>query len=218
MKHILLLMLFCLPCSIFALNWFDVCGSTWTVSISSCEPDDPISYSQYSIGESATISGHDCKEYLCNGEMLYYVYTEGEKVYCIRPGAEDEGLLLYDFGLNVGDEITVDIVCRSFNTSFDPHSRQICVGSGIISSCGHTYEYLEMCELYDGETEPNDFSWHGIWIKGLGGTNFLGGEFANWGYDLVGGGARARQPGLGTLPRERPSPADARPARLGNVP
>ncbi len=167
-------------------NYF-VKGTEWTVVYTPCEPDEENAYSTYSLEGELTIAGHSCSQYYHNGKLLCYVYTEGDKVYGIRPGAEDESLLIYDFGLNVGDTIRVDVVKDRYYGEEDRHSKQVCVGEGLLTSSGHIYEYLEMVEIYDGYGDSYPAT--NFWIKGLGGIWDIYSDFANWGYDMIGGGA-----------------------------
>ncbi len=168
-------------------------GTKWEVSYSSCEPGSETTYSTFSLEEEQTIAGHRCWKYYRDGEMLCYVYTEGDKVYGIRPdaqledqGAEAESLLIYDFGLTVGDTVCVAVFKDYYYGESDRHSKQVCVGEGLITSCGRTYEYLEMKEVFEGfEDLPLRTNY---WVKGLGGILSIRSDFANWGYDMDGGG------------------------------
>lgn len=168
-------------------NYF-VKGTEWTVVYSSCEPGSAVSHSTYSLEGKKTIAGHRCSQYCRDGEMLYYIYTEGDKVYVIRPEAEDESLLIYDFGLTIGDTVCVNVFKDYYYGDKDRHSRQICVGKGLITSCDRTYEYLEMEEIYEGYEDL--FHITNYWIKGLGGIYSFRSDFANWAYDSDGGGGR----------------------------
>lgn len=163
-----------------AENYFGVEGTRWNVETVAFYGDEPEFYHDtYSLEGQATIAGHECLQYLLNGNLLYYVYTEGDKVYCIRPNNPEESLLVYDFGIAVGETATFDIVAQGFNYNFDPHSTQQCTQIAQLTSCGHVYEQMKMIET-DYNTTP------GYWLKGIGGITLFAGDFANWGYDLDG--------------------------------
>lgn len=164
-----------------SLNYFGVEGTKWIVSGVYAESMDEWIERDivYSLEGSATVGGHDCLKYHRDGVFLYYVYTEGDKVYCIRPDKEDESLLIYDFGLQVGDDICLDIVSQHFNTSFDPHSYQHCIDAYDITSCGYDYEVMVMTEDYD-------LPFGNQCVKGIGSIDMFVGDFGNWGYDLCG--------------------------------
>lgn len=161
-----------------AENYFGVEGTRWTVETSSFITEEPmISYRVYSLEGKATVSGHECLKYLRDGKLAYYVFTEGDKVYCIRPDKEDEILLIYDFGMEVGDVATFDIPSAwSYNT-------QRCEEITLLTSCGHTYEQMRMCDL--GSSMQDEWG-QGLWLKGIGGITLFFGDFANWDYDAIG--------------------------------
>lgn len=164
-------------------NAFGIDGTRWNVVITSDYSAEPeIHHVTYSLEGRATVAGRDCLQYLYDGHLLYYVYTEGDKVYCIRPNNPEESLLVYDFGIKEGETVTLDIVSQYFNDKFDPHSYQQCTQISQIESCGHTYELMKMVELGEGD-DP------GYWLKGIGGTSMFACDFANWGYSLIGVGS-----------------------------
>ena len=165
-----------------AENYFNVEGTKWIVETNNFYSENPVSTTTYSLEGRVEVAGHDCLKYLCDGTFLYYVYTEGDKVYCIRPNAEEESLLIYDFGMEPGDTETFDIVCRTYNDKQDPHTTQQCTDLGQITSCGHTYEVMFMREQ---EQEDEGYI-PSQWIKGIGGIKLFNGDFANWGNEMVG--------------------------------
>lgn len=167
-----------------AENYFGVEGTRWTVRTASFITDEPvISYRVYSLEGKATVSGHECLKYLRDGKLAYYVFTEGDKVYCIRPNKEDEILLIYDFGMEVGDVATFDIASAKSGDNYDPFTNQRCEEITLLTSCGHTYELMRMSDL--GSTMQEEWE-QGLWLKGIGGITLFLADFANWGYDSIG--------------------------------
>ena len=172
-------------------------GTQWNVAKVSTATEENEKYMvHYTLEGTATINDQECIQYwesYDNGTKLLagYVYTEGDKVYCYRRAEDETPELIYDFGMAEGDSICVGIVCINFNEKFDPHSYQVCSGTKTIMSCGHKYKVQTMLEYHDSSysEEPLPYWDENDWVAGIGGIRFLGGDFANWGYGLIGGGA-----------------------------
>ncbi len=169
-------------------------GTQWNVAKISAEDEKYMLH--YSLEGAATVNGKECIQYWMyrdtgNKVLAGYVYTEGDKVYCYRRTEDETPELIYDFGMAEGDSICVGIVCINFNEKFDPHSYQVCSGTKTIMSCGHKYKVQTMLEYHDSSysEEPMPYWDENDWVAGIGGIRFLGGDFANWGYGLIGGGA-----------------------------
>lgn len=149
---------------------------------------------RYELKGRVQVAGHDCLKYYkiiteptLKETFMGYVFVEREQVFYLFTETDGDPMLIYDFGLNIDDRITTYEVQDPRYSGYSPLSLQMCVGIGQVTSCGHTFEYLEMCELLSNGSEPDFAHHHGQWIKGLGGLNFMNGIFGNCRYNNDGG-------------------------------
>ena len=110
------------------------------------------------------------------GKQLYaYLYTEGEKVFFIRPEDTTQSYLFYDFGMESGQKVAVVPFVKDIQNYWEEeHFYQRSDESYELQNCGYTYTVMNMKEChdqYEGDTDP----WVSThkWIKGIGSTNGL---------------------------------------------
>ena len=142
---------------------------------------NPIAENQvrYVISGDTVINGVACKrlviygkhhwEYRTDDGKPFYkgaLYEDGQKVYFFRPETT-EAVLLYDFGLSVGDKAVV--------AGFDPFKEKMEVlvtGERTVVVNGHNLRLLQFTS--DFGTSDGSYSYGGWWLEGAGGrTNLI---------------------------------------------
>jgi hypothetical protein len=145
-------------------------GTEWNVRVSTTDSVDRpgelvYGWQRFSIDGERKFSDTPDKTYLRImqenvTEAAGYLRTEGEKVW--YRGDKGEETLLYDFGVNPGDRLTV------YDTRHYPLYFQ-CVSLGTMESCGVEYKVINL-EQYEDEAYLKSMDDLGkvSWIQGIG--------------------------------------------------
>ena len=95
------------------------------------------------------------------------LYEEGQKIYLFRPG-RTEAVLLYDFGLSVGDKAEV----AGFESYRRAKMNIVVTGETTVEVDGRSLRVLEYASDFETD-EPDTYSYGGWWIEGVGGCRNL---------------------------------------------
>ena len=176
-----------LPMLIFGQECFTN-GTEWKMMIRSIEYQPKTSFEISKLDGMVNINGYDAFKMYCEYEnkpdsktLLYYVRTEGDKVFFKLPDDDsEEWYLMYDFGLAVGEG------CYIYNPTFTISFKKLyktylkCISITKDETSDNTIMRMEeykddTFELLRGE---------GKWIKGISST--LGINY-NTGFGMTGG-------------------------------
>lgn len=128
----------------------------------------------YYLGEQVFHNGQDAYPVFYENEEddgpSYYVYTEGDKVWCKSP-QESEWTLAYDFSLKPGEKTTVGYAMGRHSGFEVPLGEITCFEETEFVTDYGTFQALRVTGTYSSLL--GDYSDEGYWIKGLGSNQGL---------------------------------------------
>lgn len=180
----------------FTANYF-IEGMHWMLNIlpPKTGPEDPVSYplTMYIDGKEKIAGKTALKlwgirtDINCEPQLVSYIYTEMDKVYFLSDyngSSNGKWVLLYDFGLMLGESTEIGYMCDYWETS--PFKSNIkCIDKEFKTSEGIRYRSMKILETPVEEDYHSEFTLE--WIDGVGsiygpdfnGTFFLVGNHSS---------------------------------------